>query len=124
MAVDIAKITIQGNQLLEDFVEKMGLECAVMATPDGLEMASYLSNNGDAEMTPSDAISLLSVANATLGNVKKGTLEEIVITSSDGYVAIKDLGDDITLAVVAPEDYKMGGLIIALSQFAKEIESI
>jgi len=57
-----------------------------------------------------------------LENTGKGHLKEMVITAENGSIAVKDLGEDIALAVLAPDNYKMGGLIVALKVFMKEIQ--
>jgi predicted regulator of Ras-like GTPase activity (Roadblock/LC7/MglB family) len=59
-----------------------------------------------------------------LESTDKGALKEMIITAENGSIAIKDLGDDIALGVLAPESYKMGGLVIALKLFVKEMKAL
>ena len=120
--IDISKIGVSGGELLQAFVEKMGLEGAVIATAEGLEMASYFSKDRDADLIASDTASLLSVVVGTLEDTEKGSLNEMIISGSGGFIAIKDLGEDIALAVLSPEGYKMGALVVALKQFVKDIQ--
>jgi len=47
----------------------------------------------------------------------------MIVTAEGGYIAIKDLGEDIALAVLAPNNYKMGGLMVALKTFVKKIQN-
>jgi predicted regulator of Ras-like GTPase activity (Roadblock/LC7/MglB family) len=123
MKIDIVKLNSQGAQLLEDFVKKMGIEGAILATSEGLEMASYFTdNNRDADLIAADSASMLSVISGMLENTDKGNLKEMIISAEKGSIAVKDLGDDIALAVLAPENYKMGGLIVALKTFTKEVQ--
>lgn len=123
MSIDVMKLTNGGNELLKDFVDKMGLNGAIIATSEGLEMASYFKDSSkDPDMIAADAASLLSVVSNTLEITKKGNLQEIIINGDNGSLAIKDLGDDIAFGCITPKGYKMGSLVIALKQFIKDIK--
>ncbi len=122
MRIDIVKLNSQGGKLLENFVKKLGIEGAVLATSEGLEMASYFSSNKDADLIAADSASMLSVVEGMLENTGKGHLKEMIVSAENGSIAVKDLGEDIALAVLAPANYKMGGLIVALKVFMKEVQ--
>ena len=123
-SIDISKITVSGEELLKTFVEKMGLEGAIIATSEGLEMASYFTTSHDADMVAANTASLLATVMGTLEETGKGHLNEMIISGSEGFIAVKDLGDEVALAVITPSNYKMGSLIVALKQFVKEIQDI
>jgi len=58
------KLNSQGVQLLENFVKEMGIEGALLATSEGLEMASYFSSSDkDADLIAADSASMLSLCN-------------------------------------------------------------
>ena len=120
---DINKLALEGNELLKEFVEKMGLEGAIIATAEGLEMASYFKNDVDSDIIAADTASLLSVLEGTLENIGKSGFQEMIINSDEGSIAIKSLGDEVSFACVTPKGYKMGGLVVALKQFMKELNS-
>ena len=121
--IDVSKLNTSGEELLQKFVEKMGLEGAVIATAEGLEMASYFVKDRDAELIAADTASLLSTVMGALEDAEKGALNEMIISGSGGFVAVKDLGEEIALAVLTSAGYKMGGLVIALKQFVKDIQA-
>ncbi|WP_294955466.1 roadblock/LC7 domain-containing protein [Sulfurovum sp.] len=121
--IDVSKLNTSGEELLQKFVEKMGLEGAVIATAEGLEMASYFVKDRDAELIAADTASLLSTVMGALEDTEKGALNEMIISGSGGFVAVKDLGEEIALAVLTSSGYKMGGLVIALKQFVKDIQA-
>ncbi len=123
MSMDIGKLTNEGTELLKNFVDKMGLEGAVIATSEGLEMASYFTTDKDADLIAADTATLLSVLTSALENTGKGNLSEMIISADNGSIAIKDLGDDIAFATLASKGYKMGGLVVALKQFMKDIQA-
>ncbi len=123
MAMDIGKLTSEGAEFLENYVKKMNLEGAVIATSEGLEMASYFTTSTDPEITSANAAALLATAAGALSDLSKGDFSEMIISSSDGFISIKDLGDDIALAILTPQSYKMGALTLALKQFVKDIQA-
>lgn len=124
MSLDISKLTSEGGALLEAFVQKNGLDGAVIATAEGLEMASYFKGDHDADIIAADLASLLASTHSVLENTGTGNLNEMIINSDNGAIAIKDLGDEVTLGVIAPAGFKMGGLVVALKLFVKELQAL
>ena len=123
--MDIMKLNSQGGQILEDFVKKTEIGGAILSTSEGLEMASYFNDSSkDADLIAADSASMLSVISGMLDNTGKGHLKEVIITAENGSIAVKDLGEDIALAVLVPGNYKMGGLIVALKILIKELEAL
>jgi predicted regulator of Ras-like GTPase activity (Roadblock/LC7/MglB family) len=123
MSLDISKLTSEGSALLEAFVQKNGLEGAVITTAEGLEMASYFRSDKDADIIAADLASLLASTHSVLDNTSTGNLSEMIINADNGAIAVKDLGDDVALGVIAPAGFKMGGLIVALKLFVKELQA-
>jgi len=124
MELNIGKLTSEGAELLKNYVQKMGLEGALIATAEGLEMASFFSTDKDADIIAADMASLLSSTHSILSNTEKGKLNEMIISSDHGSIAVKDLGEDVVFGVLAPEGYKMGGLIVSLKQFMKDLQAL
>jgi len=102
----------------------MGLEGALIATAEGLEMASFFNVSKEADIIAADMASLLSSSLSLLSSTGKGGFSEMIIDSDKGAIAIKNLGDDIVLGILAPEGYKLGGLLVSLKQFVKELQTL
>ncbi len=125
MAIDSLKLSMEGEGLLQEFVSAAGIQGAVLATAEGLELASSFNDSSlDSDLIASDSASLLSVMSGILENTGKGALDNMIISAEGGYIAIKDLGEDIALAVLAPNNYKMGGLLVALKTFVKKLQDL
>lgn len=125
MDLNIGALASQGESLLQEFTKKMGLDGAVIATSEGLEMASYFTTDKEADAIAADIASLLSVmTGGLLVNTSSGNLKEMIISAENGSIAVRDLGDEVALGVVAPEGYKMGGLTIALKKFVSEMQAL
>ncbi len=125
MAIDSLKLGTEGDGLLKEFVNSAGLQGAVLATAEGLELASAITDKTlDSDLIASDAASLLSVTAGILENTEKNKFDNMIITAEGGFIAIKDLGEDIALGVLAPANYKMGGLLVALKTFVKKLQDL
>ncbi len=125
MAIDSLKLSTEGDAILKEFVNSAGIQGAVLATAEGLELASAITDKTlDSELIASDAASLLSVMAGILDNTEKGTMDNMIIAAEGGFIAVKDLGEDIALAVLAPANYKMGGLMVALKAFTQKLQSL
>jgi len=125
MAIDTLKLSNEGDAILKEFVNTAGLQGAVLATAEGLELASAMNDASlDSELISSDAASLLSVTEGILANTEKGAFDNMIIASEGGYIVVKDLGEEIALAVLAPSNYKMGGLLVALKAFVKKLQEV
>jgi len=125
MELNIGALTSGGEALLQKFTKEMGLDGALIATAEGLEMASFFNSNKEADAIAADMASLLSVmTGGLLINTQSGTLKEMIISAENGSIAIKDLGEDIALGIVAPEGYKMGGLVVSLKKFVAELQAL
>ncbi len=124
MELNIGRITIEGEALLSDFVNKMGLDGALVASAEGLEMASYFKSDLEADLIAADMASLLASTLSVLEDAKRGNMNEMIISSDNGAIAIKDLGDDIVFGVLAPSGYKMGSLTVSLKQFVKSLQEL
>ncbi len=125
MAVlDINAIASKGEQVLQEFVTKMGLEGALVASSEGLEIAHYFVADLDNDILAAGSAAVLSSIEGFLADAKKGQLQEIIAKAENGYVAIMALGGDVALAVLAPANQKLGVLTIAMRQLAKKLQSL
>ena len=122
--LNIGQLSSRGQAILQNYVRKMGLEGALIATAEGLEMASFFNVSKEADIIAADMASLLSSSLSLLSNTDKEGFSEMIIDSDKGAIAIKNLGDDIVLGVLAPEGYKLGGLVASLKQFVKELQAL
>ncbi|BAF72350.1 roadblock/LC7 domain-containing protein [Sulfurovum sp. NBC37-1] len=123
-SLDISTLTSKGDKLLETFVKKNGLDGALLATAEGLEMAHYFKSDKDSDIISADIASLLASTSSVLSNTESGTLSEMIINADGGAIAVKDLGEEVALGVIAPAGFKMGGLIVALKVFLKELQAV
>ncbi|MEO1942328.1 MAG: roadblock/LC7 domain-containing protein [Campylobacterales bacterium] len=122
MSVDLTKITSEGNKIIEEFVKKMGLEGAMVVSADGFDLASYFSTSEIEPDLLAANVASIQLASEDLANQnKKGNVSQIVISAAEGEIAIKTLEGVGALVIVAPKDYKMGLLLIAIKQLVEKL---
>jgi predicted regulator of Ras-like GTPase activity (Roadblock/LC7/MglB family) len=124
MAVDIGAITEKGEEILKEFVKKNRLEGAIVASAEGLELASYFTSNLDKDLLAADFASVLAGVEGLLNDSEKGTLSEIIVKGENGYLAIVSLGDNVVLGIIAPSNQKLGVLVIAMQQLVKQLQNL
>ena len=122
MSVDITKLSINGRDILKKFVDQLNLRGAIIATAEGLEMTSYFKDNEDTDSIAADTATILASIQNFLQTVEAGELKEIIINAENGQIIIENLGDGISLAVVAPKNVTIGALLVALRKFIKELQ--
>ncbi len=122
--VDVNAVAAKGEDVLKEFVTKMGLEGAIVASSEGLEIVHYFVANMDTDIIAAEAASVLSAVQGFLADANKGNLHEIITKADNGYVAVMALGGDVVLAVMAPQTQKLGVLTIAMRQLAKKLQSL
>jgi predicted regulator of Ras-like GTPase activity (Roadblock/LC7/MglB family) len=122
MPVDLTKITSEGNKIIEEFVKKMGLEGAMVVSADGFDLASYFSTTEIEPDLLAANVASIQLASEDLANQNnKGKVSQIVISAAEGEIAIKTLEGVGALVIVAPKDYKMGLLLIAIKQLVEKL---
>ncbi len=124
MAIDIGAITEKGERILKQFVSKNRLEGAIVASAEGLELASYFTSNLDKDLLAADFASVLSGVEGLLHDSEKGTLSEVIVKGENGYLAIVSLGDNVVLGIIAPSNQKLGVLVIAMQQLVKQLQNL
>jgi len=124
MAVDVGAITDKGEKILKQFVSKNKLEGAIIASAEGLELASYFTSNLDKDLLAADFASVLSGIEGLLNDSEKGALSEVIVKGENGYLAIVSLGDNVVLGVIAPADQKLGVLVISMQQLVKQLQNL
>jgi len=124
MSIDVVKLSANGKEILKKFVEELNLRGAIIATAEGLEMASYFKEDEDADLIAADTATILTSIQSFLEAVGRGKIKEIIINADKGIVVIKDLGEGISLAVVAPQNYTIGSLLVALRKFVEDLQQI
>jgi len=118
---DIVKI----EKKIRDFViNTAGIDGVVLATSEGLEMASYFKSSISGEDVAAMGVALLSVSQKISMALGRGEFEKAMTFASNGSVIIMNVGEEAVLICVNSKDIKLGLLLYELSKFNKELKKL
>ena len=118
---DIVKI----EKKIKDFViNTAGIDGVVLATSEGLEMASYFKSSISGEDVAAMGVALLSVSQKISMALGRGEFEKAMTFASNGSVIIMNVGEEAVLICVNSKDIKLGLLLYELSKFNRELKEL
>jgi|GEM_PF-988690 len=124
--IDLAKVTSEGQKILEEFVRKYNLEGAMVVSADGFDLASYFSNRDlEPDLLAANVASIHLASEDLSTQNNKGRVKQIIINSENGEIAIQTIQmGEMTgaLVVVAPHGFKMGILVVAIRQLREQLK--
>lgn len=98
-------------------------EGASVVTSDGLPLASELPGGTDEDRVAAMGAAALSMGSRTLSELRKGTLEQVLVKGREGYVILIQAGSETVLEAISTTDAKLGMLLfemkLAAGQLAK-----
>lgn len=97
------------------------VEGAAMVTIDGLPLASALPSGVDEDRVSAMAAAVLSLGERTADELRRGTLEQVYVKGSDGYVILMQTGKDAVLQVIVGPAGKLGMVLLDLKRAAQEL---
>jgi len=125
--IDLAKVTSEGQQILEEFVRKYNLEGAMVVSADGFDLASYFANKElEPDLLAANVASIHLASQDLSHQNQKGDVKQIIISTEDGEIAIQtvQMGEMTgSLVIVAPKGFKMGILVVAIKQLKEQLKA-
>ncbi|WP_457625773.1 roadblock/LC7 domain-containing protein [Persephonella sp.] len=110
------------EDILQAVVRDAGAEGAVLVSPDGLAIASVLPEGIDEDRVAAMGAAILSLGERVTTELNKGTLEQLYVKGSKGYMIFTGIGDLAVLGILAPSNAKLGLLLMEIRRAAKQIE--
>lgn len=108
--------------ILEELVEVVGLEGAVLSNSDGLPIASVLGRNVEENYISALSANALTFIERIAEEINNGgTVEQMIIKISNSLVIISGIGDEGILTVLANKRTNMG---ILMNELAKARERL
>lgn len=97
------------------------VEGAMLVTLDGLPLASALPQGADEDRVAAMAAAALSMGARTTAELRRGTLEQVLVKGDSGYVVIIASGPDTVLAAISTGEAKLGMLLYEMKLAARDI---
>jgi predicted regulator of Ras-like GTPase activity (Roadblock/LC7/MglB family) len=110
------------EDILQTVVRDAGAEGAVLVSPDGLAIASVLPEGIDEDRVAAMGAAILSLGERVTTELNKGTLEQLYVKGSKGYMIFTGIKDLAVLGILAPSNAKLGLLLMEIKRAAKQIE--
>jgi predicted regulator of Ras-like GTPase activity (Roadblock/LC7/MglB family) len=132
--VDVQSETVQTKEVdkmsqLKDLLKEMAAEIpgfisADVAGMDGLSIAHYSTDqNFDAEAAVSQFALVMKLVQKTSGQLKAGEVEDNLVTTKDGYILSRFLGDGSYYMAIAVDrdNSSLGNVRLMTRNFAPEL---
>lgn len=97
------------------------VEGAAVVTTDGLPLASALPAGADEDRVAAMGAAALSMGARTVAELRRGTMEQVLVKGDGGYVVIIQAGSETVLEAISSPDAKLGMLLYEMKAAAKEL---
>lgn len=100
------------------------IEASAVVSPDGLIVASMLTEGADADRFGAMCASLLALASRAASEVDRGQLRQVILDGTKGPVLLTHAGATAVLAVAARSNANLGRLIMETRKAAAKLGSL
>lgn len=112
----------QMQQVLKTLVNNTpDLEGAAVVSVDGLVLTSVLPAGTDEDRVSAMAAALLSLGERSSRELQRGTLEQVYVKGSSGYVVLMQAGNEAVLQAIAGPSAKLGMVFLDMKRAAQEL---
>ncbi len=95
------------------------IEASAIISIDGLMMASLIPQGLDEDRMGAMSAAMLSLGDRTAQELARGTLEQVLIRGSQGYVLMTGAGKEAVLTVLAKPGAKLGLIFLDVKRAAE-----
>jgi len=100
------------------------IEASSVMSRDGLSVASVLGDGVDSDRLGAMCAALLGLADTTAKELNRGTLKQVLLHGSEGYMLITHVGVKAVLAVASEIGTNLGMVFVEAKKTAKRIEQL
>ena len=110
---------------LQNFVSGSAeVQGAMLASPDGLALASVIPMGMDDERTAAMSASMLSLGERIGRELARGAVDRIVVEGEKGYGVLVGCSDEAVLLVLASSAVKQGLLFLEIKRAVSRIAAL
>jgi predicted regulator of Ras-like GTPase activity (Roadblock/LC7/MglB family) len=100
------------------------IEASAVVSVDGLIIASALPNDVEEDRVSAMSAAMLSLGERISTELGRGTLEEVYVKGSQGYVILTSIGSEAVLTALARQNAKLGLIFLEMRRTAEDLERI
>jgi predicted regulator of Ras-like GTPase activity (Roadblock/LC7/MglB family) len=122
-------LTKSRSQLIVEHLRDMqasspDIEASAVVSVDGLTIASALPQGVEEDRVAAMSAAMLSLGERIASELGRGSLEQVYIKGSNGYVLLMSVADDAVLTALARENAKLGLLLLDMCRTADALSKL
>jgi uncharacterized protein len=100
------------------------IEASALVNIDGLTIASALPQSVEEDRVAAMSAAMLSLGERIASELGRGSLEQVYIKGSNGYVLLMSVADNAVLTALARENAKLGLLLLDMHRTAEALSKL
>jgi predicted regulator of Ras-like GTPase activity (Roadblock/LC7/MglB family) len=100
------------------------IEASAVVSVDGLIMASSLPAGVDEDRISAMSAAMLSLGDRIASELKRGSLDRVYISGSDGIIVLMAIGEEAVLTVLARSSAKLGLIFLDARRATEDLERL
>jgi predicted regulator of Ras-like GTPase activity (Roadblock/LC7/MglB family) len=100
------------------------IEASAVVSCDGLIIASALPNDVEEDRVSAMSAAMLSLGERISAELGRGSLEQVYIKGSEGFVILTSIGSEAVLTALARKNAKIGLIFLEMQRAAEDLEQV
>jgi uncharacterized protein len=100
------------------------VEATAVVSVDGLTIASSLPAGVEEDRVAAMSAAMISLGERIASELGRGLLDEVYIKGENGYVVLRDVGQEAVLTVLARQQTKLGLLFLDMRRASEDLAVI
>jgi uncharacterized protein len=100
------------------------IEASAVVSVDGLTIASALPRGVEEDRVAAMSAAMLSLGERIASELGRGSLEQVYIKGSNGYVVLMAVGSDAVLTALARENAKLGLILLDMRRAVEALSKL
>ncbi|WP_376789799.1 roadblock/LC7 domain-containing protein [Thermoflexus sp.] len=100
------------------------IEASALVSVDGLIIASALPRDVEEDRVSAMSAAMLSLGERIASELGRGTLDQVYVHGSNGYVILMAVGQEAVLTVLARENAKLGLIFLDMRRAAQDLAKL
>jgi predicted regulator of Ras-like GTPase activity (Roadblock/LC7/MglB family) len=100
------------------------IEASAVISTDGLIMAALLPAGMDEDRVGAMSAAILALGDRTAKELARGTLEQVLVKASKGYIVLTHAGEEAVLTVLAKPNAKLGLIFLDIKRAAEAVSKL
>jgi predicted regulator of Ras-like GTPase activity (Roadblock/LC7/MglB family) len=100
------------------------IEASAVVSVDGLIIASALPEEVEEDRVSAMSAAMLSLGERISTELGRGSLEQVFIKGSEGFVILTSIGTEAVLTALARKNSKIGLIFLEMQRAAEDLEQV